>query len=163
MITKLESYLLAWYFAAMHTVHDCFEKRGQKGLLFTIGDEPNLEFLPKSSIEEIMGITSQSSYTDVELLKLAQEKYDVYHIIVNHSYTAERSKTYWQNLLGQNCVVIDHHSKVADTIANIVISNVNGRVLTNPTSTNILLDGEEFIDVKTSKKITDLLTEDFIF
>ena len=34
-----ESYALAWYFAAMHTSIDCFEKRNKKGYLFTIGDE----------------------------------------------------------------------------------------------------------------------------
>ncbi|MGR9053887.1 MAG: hypothetical protein ACU84J_14670, partial [Gammaproteobacteria bacterium] len=30
-----ESYLLAWYFAAFHTAIDCFEKRREKGFLFT--------------------------------------------------------------------------------------------------------------------------------
>ncbi|MGD0331615.1 MAG: hypothetical protein ABSB40_14415, partial [Nitrososphaeria archaeon] len=34
-----ESYTFPWYFAAMHTSIDCFEKRGKKGYLFTVGDE----------------------------------------------------------------------------------------------------------------------------
>lgn len=122
-----ESYLLAWYFAAMHTVHDCYEKREEKGLLFTIGDEPNLKHLPKSAIQEIMDNNPQSSYTDVELLKLAEKTYDVYHIIINHSNTAERSKSYWNKILGQNCIVIKDYTKIGDTIANIVLSNVNSR------------------------------------
>ncbi len=34
-----ESYVLAHYFFARHTVTDCYEKRGKKGYLFTLGDE----------------------------------------------------------------------------------------------------------------------------
>ena len=34
-----ESYELGLYFMARHTFIDCFEKRGQKGYLFIIGDE----------------------------------------------------------------------------------------------------------------------------
>ena len=37
-----ESYHLPWAFAAMRTSTDCFERRGRKGYLFTIGDEPIL-------------------------------------------------------------------------------------------------------------------------
>lgn len=76
-----ESYLLAWYFAAFHTKTDAFEKRGQKGLLFTVGDEPGLKTLPASAIKEIMG-QGQQTYTHLELLAEAQKKYDVYHISV---------------------------------------------------------------------------------
>src|ERR1700760_193112 len=36
---KTESYELAMYFMARHTVTDCFEKRGKRGYLFVIGDE----------------------------------------------------------------------------------------------------------------------------
>jgi len=146
MITKLESYLLAWYFAAMHTVHDCNEKRDQKGLLFTIGDEPNLRHLPSRSIEEIMGTPSQSSYTDIQLLELVQKTYDVYHIVVNHSYSADRSRNYWEGILAQNCITITDYSKVADTIADIVLANVNARVLHTPKSNKPVLETEDLVD-----------------
>ena len=36
---KTESYELALYFMARHTAIDCYEKRGQRGYLFVIGDE----------------------------------------------------------------------------------------------------------------------------
>lgn len=149
-----ESYLLAWYFAAKHTIHDCNEKRGQKGILFTIGDEPNLPRLPSRSIEEIMGVPSQSSYTDSELLALAQETYDVYHIIVNHSTTAERSKSYWTKMLGQHCVVIDDYNKVSDTISDIVIANFNARVLSEPTNKQVLENDNDIVENVIIKPIT---------
>ena len=133
-----ESYLLAWYFASQHTVTDCFEKRGQKGLLFTIGDEPCLRSLPKRAIDELMGTSTQSSYTDEQLLEMAQKTYDVYHIHMMQGSAGPRSLKYWQDLLGQNCVVIDDYDKVADTISGIIISNVNSRVLTAPKSKPVI-------------------------
>src|SRR3989344_5461805 len=36
---SMESYALAYRFAADHTATDAFEKRGKKGYLFTMGDE----------------------------------------------------------------------------------------------------------------------------
>lgn len=37
-----ESYLLPWIIAGNHTSIDSYEKRNQKGFLFTVGDEPTL-------------------------------------------------------------------------------------------------------------------------
>lgn len=117
-----ESYLLAHYFAAFHTSTDAFEKRGQKGILFTIGDEPGLKSLPASVIKSVMGSTQASTYSDVELLQKVQEKYHVFHIVVLHSQGAEHSLRYWKNLLGQNCLTVDSPSKVATTIAETVLN-----------------------------------------
>jgi hypothetical protein len=136
-----ESYLLAWYFASQHTSTDCFEKRGQKGLLFTIGDEPCLRDLPRRSVEELMGKPSQSSYTDVELLEMAQKTYDVYHIHIMQGSAGPKSLGYWQKLLGQNCVVVNDYDKVSDVISNIIISNVNSRVITVPKSEPVIETG----------------------
>lgn len=129
-----ESYFLAWYFAANHTVLDSFEKRAEKGLLFTIGDEPCLHSLPKRSVEELMGKPSQGSYTDVQLLEAAQEMYDVFHIHIMQGSAGRRSLGYWQNLLGQRCIVVEDYEKVGDVISDIIISNVQNRVSFNPTT-----------------------------
>ncbi len=121
-----ESYLLAWYFAAFHTDIDCFKKRGQKGFLFTIGDEPNLKNLPASAVKEIMGVGQAKSYTDVELLEAAQKMYNVYHIVVLHTSQARSSLThYWHPLLGQNCIGVNSPTDVADTISNIVNQHID--------------------------------------
>ena len=75
-----ESYLLAWYLAANHTKIDCFDKRGQKGILFTIGDEPTLKDIPSHYLKRIFGGTQYSNEVANELYDKAREKYDVYHI-----------------------------------------------------------------------------------
>jgi len=114
-----ESYLLAWYFAAFHTRTDAFEKRNQKGLLFTVGDEPCLKTLPASAIREIMG-TGQHTFTHTELLKEAQKKYEVFHISVLHSDQAVRADQGWKDLLGQNCLSIEDYREVPNVIKEIV-------------------------------------------
>lgn len=57
-----ESYHLAWFLAGRYTGSDQVEKRGKKGILFTIGDEPVLKNLPKHSQEQLMG---KGQYSDV--------------------------------------------------------------------------------------------------
>jgi len=114
-----ESYLLAWYFAAFHTKTDAFEKRGQKGLLFTVGDEPGLKTLPASAIKEIMG-QGQQTYTHLELLAEAQKRYDVYHISVLHSGQAINADVEWKELLGQNSLSIEDHREIPNVIKKII-------------------------------------------
>ncbi len=121
-----ESYLLAWYFAANHTVTDAFEKRGKRGFIFTIGDEKSLTSFPQSAQKEIMGDTARGqATTDKELLAEAQKTYNVYHLHILHSGGAESSLPYWKDLLGQNCIGLTDYRDVAKTIAQIVRDNVD--------------------------------------
>ena len=119
-----ESYLLAWYYAAKHTVTDAWEKRNQRGFLFTIGDEPSLSDLPANVIGELMGEPTQQSYTDYQLLEMAREKYNVYHLHIMEGSAGRESLSYWQNLLGDRCIIVDHHMDVADKIAEIVTGGI---------------------------------------
>lgn len=123
-----ESYLLAWYFAAFHTQTDAFEKRNQKGILFTVGDEPCLETLSASAIKEIMG-AGQLTYSKEELLAEAQKRYEVYHISVLHSAQAEGANIGWKKLLGQNCIAIRDHKEIPNVIKKIICDKYAGSVL----------------------------------
>lgn len=116
-----ESYHLAWFFAMKHTVSDHNEKRGKKGLLFTIGDEPVLKFLPKTTQRSIMGEGEFQAYSAVELLEKAQEKYEVYHLHINQGYNgkSDRVKNGWKELMGDNVVFVEGKEMVAATIAQI--------------------------------------------
>lgn len=122
-----ESYLLAWYFAAKHTETDAWDKRGKKGFIFTIGDEPSLTSLPSSSVNEIMESGTQESYTDSELLEMAQEKYHVFHIHLGDEYGYRGAYQYWQNLLGENCIRLDRHGADVATAIKDKILEVTSR------------------------------------
>lgn len=126
-----ESYLLAWYFAAYHTQTDAMEKRGQKGFLFTIGDEPTLHELPMNALRGLMRqAVGQGRYTADQLLKAAQERYNVYHINVHHGH---RQGDYgWTELLAQNAISCNDYTQIPSIVAEIVaqntpkVSNISG-------------------------------------
>lgn len=116
-----ESYSLAHYFAAKYCKTDALEKRGKKGFLFTIGDECSLTTYPKRIFSEIFGDEEAKTYTDKELLSMAQKDWDVYHIVPARSTKGGRE--YWENLLGQNSIWVDDENDIAQVIKDVVVAN----------------------------------------
>lgn len=118
-----ESYLLAWLVAGRHTSIDCFEKRGQKGFLFTIGDEACWDKLDKSSLVEIMGYDENvEGLSDKQLLIEAQRMYNVFHIHVQQgSYRNDpQILKYWKDLLGERLILLEDYDKISEVIATTV-------------------------------------------
>ena len=74
-----EDFSLLWYFAAKHTVTDSFTKRKKKGFLFTIGDADCHERVQGADIQNIFDEPVRT-YLSKELLSMAQESYEVFHI-----------------------------------------------------------------------------------
>ena len=120
-----ESYLLAWYFAAAHTAIDSWEKRQQKGFLFTIGDEPTLKDIPGSALTKIMGGGQHQDLTAAELLERARAKYNVYHIHTKETFSGSRQSVIdgWKQLMGDNCIVVESHQEIPNVISKIVAEN----------------------------------------
>lgn len=119
-----ESYNLPWYFAAFHTSHDAFEKRGRKGYLFTVGDECSPHDLTNYMIEKVCGDTLEQPLSTEVMLQLAQRCYNVYHInIMEGSYASshpDQVRQSWAKLLGQNVIHLKDHKKLAETIVSII-------------------------------------------
>lgn len=143
-----ESYILAHYFAARHTRIDCFDKRKQKGILVTIGDEPFLKSLPTGAIHEIMGNDEavQGPIKMEDILKECQERYDVYHIHVLHSDQARHSLGVWKELLGQNCLTVEDFTQIPEVIAESIIQNVSQR-------TNIVTSSNTSVSSEPNKEM----------
>lgn len=114
-----ESYNLPHYFAAKHTKIDCFDKRGNKGYLFTIGDELPPEELTKEHIKEIFGDDVQSNYSMKETLEMAQEQYHVFHLNIEEQ-RGPRVKQAWVDLIGKRCLSIDN----CDHLPQIIVSAI---------------------------------------
>jgi len=125
-----ESYLLAWFFAALYTAHDHFEKRGKKGLLFTIGDEPTLKELPARAQKALMGDGQYSDITSAELLDKARETYEVFHLHMLQGSKGLRPEVQdgWKQLLGDDHVImVQDKADVAQIIADTVLKVVNAQ------------------------------------
>lgn len=140
-----ESYLLAWYFAGKHTSIDCFEKRGKKGFLFTIGDEPCLDSIPKTSIKALMGKGQFENFDATDLLDKAREKYEVFHIHMKQGSNGSRQEVIdgWTQLVGKdNLIVANKKEDVSGIIKKIVTKGAKVKDPTDvvkPTKEDIIL------------------------
>lgn len=118
-----ESYELPWYFAGHHTVHDSLIKRGKRGYMFTVGDEPIGPGLKRSQIEQFLGDGAERDYTTQECLEAAQRMYNCYHIVIREGYAAARMDAVlatWKPLMGQHLIVLDDYTKLAETIVSAI-------------------------------------------
>lgn len=97
-----ESYQLAWYFAAYHTKIDSFEKRGIKGTLITIGDEPCHGSISGKVLKQLFG-EGEGEVLTSKLLQEVQKKWNVYHVNVNDWANEEYgSVRKWRELIGDH-------------------------------------------------------------
>lgn len=117
-----ESYMLAWYFAAYHTDIDCLNKRGQKGFLFTIGDEPVLKSIPKVVIKSIMGDGQYEDFDSSKLLEKAMEKYNCFHIHIRETGSGSRQSVmdHWKQIIQDNLIIANRRQDVASIISEVV-------------------------------------------
>lgn len=117
-----ESYLLTWLWCARHTSIDCFEKRGQKGFLFTIGDEMCWEKIEAQAIKDILGYGEAQDVFAKQLFDEVRATYHTYHVHVAHGYRGADSDTVkdWRGLIAENLLVVDDQENVGEVIASTV-------------------------------------------
>lgn len=114
-----ESYILPWYFAGKHVKMDCYDKRGEKGFLFTFGDEEPTPRLTAREIKEVFGDNDKlngSFITAEDCLEMASEKFHCYHIILG----SRDVEGMWRDLLGSHVCVLSDHSCLPELIVSIL-------------------------------------------
>lgn len=120
-----ESYNLPWYFAANHTSIDCFEKRGKKGYLFTVGDEFPAHDLTRAQIDKVIGDKLQTdSLSNEELLTMVSRMYHVFHVIVEEGSCARSNGSAvtnaWKKVLGQNVLNLSDYRRLSEVIVSAI-------------------------------------------
>jgi len=119
-----ESYFLAWYVAAKHTETDSFIKRQQKGILFTIGDEPDLRTFSGKSAKNIFGAGEYAKeYSDFALLEEAMLTYNVFHININETSSGSRRMVQdgWKQILADNALFANRREDVVGIITDKIV------------------------------------------
>lgn len=118
-----ESYHLPWYFAAMHTSTDAFEKRGEKGILFTYGDEGVPPVLTRAHVRTVFGRDAERDFLAAELLAMARRTWDVYHLVITQgSYARSHPGVLdeWRGLLGEHAIPVDDYRRLGEIIVSIL-------------------------------------------
>jgi hypothetical protein len=119
-----ESYALPLYFMANHTSIDCYEKRGKRGYIFTIGDELPEEKIFSDHVKKIIGDELQSNLTLDQVLTMVSRQYHVFHCVIEQGNYASRDpdrvKTHWQRHYGQNVIMVSDHTKLAEIIVSTI-------------------------------------------
>ena len=124
-----ESYTAAWYFGLHHTKLDCW-KRGKKGIIITMGDEPLNPYLPKYPLEKITGDNLEADVETKDLYELTKEKFDIYHIAIDdfddcyQVYKPRVDKTF-KDVLKEN-YKISTLDELPSTIVKCIENSVNG-------------------------------------
>ena len=134
-----ESYTAAWYMGTRHCDLDCW-KRGEKGIIITIGDERVNPYLQKNELQNLTGDNLQSDIDTKYLYKEALDKFDIYHIQVNHdrNWDIDNIRKSW-DFLGENYkeanldnitdtivdIIVTARTNATNTAANPIISDIN--------------------------------------
>jgi hypothetical protein len=121
-----ESYSGAHLLAALKTSTDCFELRGRKGYLFTIGDEPILDGMTREQIERVFGIEAPHGLSARDCLALAERSYHVFHVVIRAGYAASGLDTVlrtWKPLLPERTLILDDHTKIAELVVSTIEIN----------------------------------------
>lgn len=120
-----ESYDLSWYFAANYTYLDSYEKQNRKGFLFTFGDEPApFQTVTKSNLRTIFGPGDYEDTPPAASLKAAQEKYNVFHVVIEKGGRTSRStRQSWIDMIGPNAIFVKDTSVLTEVVlATMAIS-----------------------------------------
>lgn len=117
-----ETYELLHYFFLHHTVTDCFEKRGVKGYLFTIGDEAPYDIIKADNVKRLIGDALEADVSTREVIAALEAKWNVFHIIVEQgSYPHNKQiEQAWRDLLGERVLLMEDYNTVAELIASTI-------------------------------------------
>lgn len=131
-----ESYTAAWYMGLKHCELDCW-KRGKKGIIITLGDEPLNPYMQKEPLMRATGDALEGDIETASLYPLAKEKFDIYHIAVNDEENCYR---YYKDLIASSFgkYLDDEHLIIAklDEIIQVIAAIVMKASIAQGTNLN---------------------------
>lgn len=118
-----ESYLLPWYFAAKHVKMDCWDKRREKGFLFTFGDEQPTPKLTQYEERRVFGPNASMTeqvLSGADCLRMAEEKFNCYHILLHGSGYGPQERRMWKDLMGGHACDLSDYECLPELVIAIL-------------------------------------------
>jgi hypothetical protein len=121
---SFESYDLAWAFAIYKTVTDAWEKRQEKGFLFTIGDEMFPQYTDENYFKTMFTKDISQSPSPLSLLEEASKKWNIFHIVIMQGDYASRSPqatvNSWKDQLKKRVLVLTDYKYLPQLIISAI-------------------------------------------
>jgi hypothetical protein len=113
-----ESYDLAMYFAARHTVTDSMVRRRKRGYFFMTGDEPPFKKTSKSVVKSLVGAEMAK---DLPLQTVVDELSSSYHpFFLIPDLGRRRVEKVWRKYMGDHVVVLEQPEDTCRAAAGLV-------------------------------------------
>ena len=120
---RFESYPLAWYFAANKIQTDAWEKRGKKGVIFTMGDDCYPKKLNAYEIEAVFGDHVSEDVNTEALLAQVTRKYEVFHLMLMQGGSAGNvNPDAWRRLMGDRSIRVEDYNALPQIIVSLLES-----------------------------------------
>lgn len=116
-----ESYPLVWYFAATRTRSDAWDKRRQKGIIITMGDDCFPEYIRADEIERVFGDRVYENVDTRALLDEVSKRYEVFHLMLMQGGSAGQVQPdRWRKLMGERAVIVDDYQRLPQVILSML-------------------------------------------
>lgn len=119
-----ESYCGGWLLAHLKTSADNWEKRHQKGIIITIGDELPTKKIYKDKFNKKTGLYIETDLLPEEILKLVLPQWNVFHLIIEGGSFCRGNKkavfAHWNKLLPGKCAGLSDINKIANSIEELL-------------------------------------------
>jgi hypothetical protein len=113
-----ESYDLAMYFAARHTLTDSMERRNRRGYFFMTGDEPPFSKTSKSVVKSLIGDDLER---DLPLKKVVDELSRAYHpFFLIPDLGRRKVEKDWRKYMGDHVIILEQPQDTCHAAAALV-------------------------------------------
>lgn len=119
---QTESYELAMYFMARKADMHCFTKRGQKGIMFILGDETPYPMVKKSEVRDIIGDSLEADIPLEDILTELRQKFEVFWIIPaqTNNYDDAHVNGVLRKLFGQQLLKLEDPKDICELIVQTI-------------------------------------------
>ncbi|MBM9467070.1 hypothetical protein [Nakamurella leprariae] len=125
---KTESYELAAYFIARHTVTDAWERHGRKGYLFLVGDEMNKPWLRAEHVRRVIGDRLPGDLDTREIYREVQQRWHTFFVLPRMTayWDDPQVDRHWRALLGERLLRLEDPAAISDLIAATIATTEAG-------------------------------------